>query len=234
MKKICAISVAIVSLSSMSIFAGPPTSAKASYEMYRNNLLFAHVEETFTVENGKYKIESEANPDGLLKVISRDRITRVSRGDVTEHGLQPEFYEEKRTSGDKEKIKTARLDWKTHKIALSFDGKTETADLPKETQDWASLFYQFLFSPPPKKDSIKATVTDGKRVESYAYRFADEENVTTAAGKFDTLHYVYNDDKGERKTEIWLAKQKSFFPVRLIQEEGGNVLEQRLVALTLH
>jgi len=26
--------------------------------MYRNNLLFAHVEETFTVENGKYKIEA--------------------------------------------------------------------------------------------------------------------------------------------------------------------------------
>ncbi|MES2355223.1 MAG: DUF3108 domain-containing protein [Pseudomonadota bacterium] len=233
MKRIFPPLIAFILLLPAIVFAAAPSSVKATYEMYRNNILFAQIEETYTAENGKYQIDSIANPAGMLTLISKDRITRLSKGTITQQGLRPEFFEEKRTGGDKEKIRSASFDWANQKIALSFDGKTETAALEPGTQDWGSLFYQFLFIT-PKKENVKVTIADGKKVESYLFRFTDEMNVTTDAGKFETLHYARSDDKGERKTEIWLAKQKSFFPVRLVQEEDGKVLEQRLVALSLN
>lgn len=233
MKKLVVVLAAAASLLPLLSSAAPPASVEATYELYRNNILFAQVREIFTQSKGAYQIESTATPAGLATLLTKERITRLSRGAVTAEGLRPEFFEEKRTSASKERIRSARFNWTEGKITLSFDDKTETAPLRPGTQDWASLFYQFLFRA-PKKEVVKITLTDGRRVEDYQYRFADETTVTTSAGKFKTRHYVYTDPRGERSTEMWLAKEKSFFPVKLIQEEDGNVLEQRLVALNFN
>jgi hypothetical protein len=210
--------------------AATPTSVKATFEMFQNNILFAQVDETFTVRNGRYNVDSNANPAGILTWISKDKITRLSKGTITAQGLRPEYFEERKTSKGKDRVRVAQFNWNSRQLTLNFDGKTETTPLEQGTQDWGSLFYQFLFDA-PAKDVVKTTVTDGRRVESYLYHFIDETNVNTAAGTFNALHYSHSDDKNERKTEIWLAKEKSFFPIRLIQQENGKVLEERLVAL---
>ena len=233
MKKLLLVFAAAASLWSAPGLAAPPKSVEATYELHRNDVLIAHAKESFTQSNGKYHIESAASPAGLATLLSKEHITRVSRGTVTAGGLRPEFFEEKRTSGSKAKTRTARFDWAGHKIALSFDDKNETAPLPPGTQDSLSLPYQFLFSA-PKKDLVSVTLTDGRRVESYQYRFVDEVDIATPAGKFSTLHYAYTDPQGERSTEIWLAKEKSFYPVKLVQKEEGTTLDQRLVALKFH
>jgi hypothetical protein len=97
----------------------------------------------------------------------------------------------------------------------------------------SSLFYQFLFIP-PKNNVVKITVTNGKQLEDYVYRFVEEASLSTAAGKFQTVHYAHVSEKGDRKTEIWLAKDKSYLTVQLKQEDDGTVLEQRLVALSFN
>jgi|ERR1700674_2579221 len=214
--------------------AAPPTSVKASYRIYRNKLLLAQVEESFTVASGKYRIESTTFTDGIATLLSKDRITRLSTGQITKEGLRPQLYEEKRMSDTKTKsAATARFDWAHKTLHLEHGDQAEQVPLPVGTLDWSALFYQFLFRA-PKKDLVTVTLTDGKRIETYDYHFADEADITTAAGRFQTAHYVRISKEGERKTEIWLAKNKSYFPVRLTQEEDGNVIEQRLVALSLH
>ena len=219
--------------------AAPPASVEASYELYRSNILFVRVREIFHYGDGKYRIESTASPAGIATWLTKDRITRLSRGTVTGDGLKPEFFEEKRISPDKERVRTAQFDWTQGKITSSYDGKSETAPLQGGTQDWLSLFYHFLFSgqslfSAPDKDAVPIILADGKRVETYHYRFVDETTLTTAAGTFAALHYVDTDAKGERSTAIWLARDKSFFLVKLVHEEDGAVLEQRLVALSFH
>ena len=102
--------VAFILLLPAIVFAAAPTSVTATYEMYRDNILFAQIEETYKAENGKYEIDSTANPAGMLTLFSKDKITRISKGAVTPEGLRPEFFEEKRTGGDKEKVRSARFD----------------------------------------------------------------------------------------------------------------------------
>ena len=213
--------------------AAPPAAVKATYELYRNKLFVAVIQESFAIDDGKYRIDSEATTQGLVALVKKDRITRVSTGSVTANGLRPEFFEEKRISHDKEKLVSARFDWDARKLTLSHDNKTETLPVQAGAQDISSLFYQFLFTIPNKR-VVNVTVANGRYLEDYAYRFADESSVTTTAGAFQTMHYVHLSDNGERKTEIWLAKDKFLFPVRMTQEEDGNVLEQRLVALSFN
>ena len=213
--------------------AASPTSVKATYELYRNNFFVAVIHESYAVVEGKYRIDSEATTQGLVALVKKDRITRTSSGAVTAEGLRPESFEEKRIAGDKEKTSSANFDWKAHTINLNFDGKTETHPLMPGTQDISSLFYQFLFSA-PGKDVVKVTVTNGKRLENYEYHFVDETGMDTGAGKFTAAHYMHVSEKGDRKTEIWLARERSSFPIRLKQDDEGTVLEQRLVALNFN
>ena len=222
-----------VSLLPFMAFAAPPTAVKVTYELYRNNLFIAVIHESYTAADGKYRIDSEATTQGLVALVKKDRITRMSSGAVAAGGLKPESFEEKRISGDKEKTASARFDWNGATISLVHDGKTESHPLQAGTQDIASLFYQFLFNA-PKKDTVKVTVTNGKRLEDYEYRFVDEQSVDTPAGTFTAGHYRHISDNGDRKTEIWLAREKSSFPIRLLQDDEGTVLEQRLVALTFN
>lgn len=215
----------------MAAFSAPPKSVKATYEMYRNKLLIANVEETFTADNGNYQIQSAANPSGILTLFSNDKITRQSKGSINADGLKPDFFEEKQT-GRKERIRTANFDWNNKKITLNFDDKSETVELPKGTQDWSSLYYQFFFKA-PDKSTMQAIVTNGKKVETYAYKYIDDVSINIPAGKFETQHYLHKEEKGDRSTELWLAKDKSFFPVRVILHEDGNDIEQRLVDLKI-
>jgi hypothetical protein len=214
-------------------YTAPPTAVKATYELYRNHFFVAVIQESYTAADGKYRIDSEATTQGLVALVKKDRITRLSTGDVAAGGLKPESFEEKRISGDKDKTASARFDWKDATISLNHDGKTESHPLEAGTQDIASLFYQFLFRA-PKTDVVKVTVTDGKRLENYEYRFVDEQSVDTPAGKFTAAHYMHVSENGDRKTEIWLAREKSSFLIRFLQDDKGTVLEQRLVALTFN
>ena len=221
------------SLLALSARATPPVSVKATYDLYRNNLFVATIQETFSHENGKYRIASEATAQGLLALIRDDRITRVSAGTVGKEGLRPDSFEEKRISHDREKVQSARFNWGDRKLDLTHDNKTETLSLRPGSQDMSSLFYQFLFIP-PKNNVVKITVTNGKQLEDYVYRFVEEASLSTGAGKFETVHYAHVSEKGDRKTEIWLAKDKSYLTVQLKQEDDGTVLEQRLVALSFN
>ena len=209
-----------------------PKSVKATYEMYRNKLLVATVEETFMADNDNYQIESVANPTGLLTLISKDQITRRSKGKITAEGLRPESFEEKQT-GRKERSRAASFEWDKKKLHLSYDDKSETVSLQKGTQDWSSLYYQFLFKA-PAKETVKIIVTNGKKVESYTYQFIDEPTINIPAGKFETRHYAYKEENGDRQTELWLAKDKSSFPVKVVLHEDGNDIEQRLVSLEMN
>src|SRR5579864_5377971 len=59
----------VCSISPPVALAATPTSVKATFEMYQNNILFATVDEIFTAANGKYNVDSNANPAGILTLV---------------------------------------------------------------------------------------------------------------------------------------------------------------------
>jgi hypothetical protein len=76
-------------------------------------------------------------------------------------------------------------------------------------------------------------MSTGRKLNLYRYRVLGTETVTTPAGTFQALHLSKEHGKDEDGTELWLAKSRNYFPVRvLIEEKDGGKLEQQLESIS--
>jgi hypothetical protein len=84
-------------------------------------------------------------------------------------------------------------------------------------------------------DEVRIPMSNGRKVEHYAYRKAGEERLATPAGDFDTLHYErIVDNASESRAELWLARDRFRLPVRIVLDDPkGFRLDQMLVRLTV-
>ncbi len=211
--------------------AAPPSLVKAHYEVHRDGLHVATVNETFEHRGTTYSIVSESNPAGLLALFIRTRIKVTSHGNVTPGGLRPAQLEYGRLD-DASKNVSARFDWKTDQLFMSFDGRNETVALPKDTQDRLSLMYQFMFLPAEKLGNLAFHMTNGRKVEAYRYQLAGSEALNTPLGKLNTVHLVKQRESGDNAVEVWLAPEHHHLPVKvLIVENDGSKYEQTITRI---
>ena len=210
--------------------AAPPAEIHATYKLLRNGQQMGVVTETFKRDAHKYRLDSETAAIGIFALFAKGKIRLSSNGDVTADGLRPLHFEHHR-GADPAKTITADFNWDKQTVTHNFDGKTETAELKPGTQDRISFLYQFMFKP-PRKDDILLPMTTGKKLNVYRYRLSGEEKITVPAGSFRALHLVKQHAADEDGTEIWLAKSRNHFPVRIIfDEKDGTKLEQQLVSV---
>jgi hypothetical protein len=211
-----------------------PTDIAAEYQLSAAGLTIGHVSETFARQGDEYQIRSVASSSGVLKLFLDDALTMQSSGRVVASGLQPLAFAQHRSRTNKGAVK-ATFDWE-HGVMHSESGDTEhDVPLPQATQDRISVMYQFMNLKPGAK-TVEMYMSNGRRVELYTYRYVGEEPLETPAGTFDTLHYerVVSDPK-DSKAEVWLAKDRFNFPVRVVFDDSkGPRVEQLLVTLKAH
>jgi hypothetical protein len=217
-------------LASTAAYAAP-TQIAAEYRLTANGIPIGKVNETFARKGATYAIQSVSRSDGVLKAFYDDQITIESSGRVGAGGLQPLEYAQRRARDPSKNIK-AQFDWDKGVMRSFADGKQSDVPLPRETQDRISVMYQFM-NIDRRGDTVVMPMADGRRVEYYTYRFVQQEKVTTPAGEFDTFHYErVTQEPDERKAEVWLAKDRFNFPVRVVFDDPkGFRIEQLLVDL---
>lgn len=206
-----------------------PRHVTARYDLVRDGQPFGTVQETFDRANGDYRLESVTRATGVYAVFVKGEIRLTSTGKVTSAGLRPLRFEDRR--GNPDKTAVAEFDWDGMTLSLTHDGKSEAVPLSPGTLDRISLLYQFMFAP-PEKEEILLPMTTGRKLNLYRYRVAGEETVTTPAGRFQTIRLVKQRTGDEDGTEVWLAKERHHFPVKIvIEERNGARLEQQLTGL---
>lgn len=219
-----------LSLSVTLVWAAPPQAVSATYRLTNMGQPFGVVHETFRRDAGQYKIESVTSAVGIFALITKGKIRLISTGEVTAAGLRPLHFEHHR-GDDPAKRTVADFDWAGHSVTHRYDGKNETAELPPGTQDRISLLYQFMFAPPHGAE-IELTMSNGRQLNHYLYKVVGEESLVTPAGRFDTVHLSRREGGRRDGVEVWLAKGRHYFPVRIVVEEmGGGALEQELTSL---
>jgi hypothetical protein len=138
----------------------------------------------------------------------RGEAKRSSRGAVAADGLRPQHFEDQRPGRDTQKA--------------DFDPAAKKPTL--EQQDRLSFIWTFAFAPP--SGPVTVSVSDGKGVTKYTYEPKGREKLKTPAGEFDALKLVKKlDSPGDRATEIWLAADRGYVPVRvlLVEKDGTKV-----------
>ena len=124
-----------------------PTSIKATYKVYKAGIWIGTIEEIFTREGDKYKIVSDTETAGPLRLFLRDQLTVTSQGTVDASGLKPNSYQFVRRN-DQTKNISSTFDWNKHQLVSLRNGESESFELPTGTQDRVSAMYQFMFSIP--------------------------------------------------------------------------------------
>jgi hypothetical protein len=214
-----------------SALAAAPQQIAATYSLSKQGQQIGTVTENFKQADGRYQLESVTSAIGIYALFMKGKIRLISSGEVTDHGLRPRHFEHHR-GADPAKTVQADFDWEKMTLTHSFDGRTESVALEPGAQDRISMQYQFLFAPPGKGD-IQLFMSTGKKLNLYPYKLAGEEKITTPAGQFQAIHLVKQRTADEDGTEIWLAKKRHFFPVRIvIEERNGGKLEQNLTSLS--
>lgn len=173
-------------------------------------------------DDGSYQIESQTEAIGLASLFF-GHLVQKSTGKVTESGLKPDFYLYQ-YGKDAKNQQTANFDWNEKTLRMHYAKGDSTAPLEAGTQDFLSFMYQFMFTPP--LNSMQINMTNGKRLRSYYYSFEGEEVISTKLGDLNTIHLLKSSDS-EEKTEIWLATEYRYLPVKIRKtEKDGTVIEQ--------
>lgn len=217
----------------LAIFIAPamaaPQYVKLVYEATRDGKPFATVTETFSQENGRYKIESVTEGQGIYALFGKRILT--SEGEVTAEGLKPSRFHLHRGDSPKKSL-TANFDWAAGKLTMMVKGKPVTAPLQKNTQDLTSFVYQFMFKQPNGQD-FKLPVTTGKKLKTYHYKITGRDvPQQVPAGSFKTIHLINADvEEPDDEKELWLGAESHYLPVRLIAHDDGTKIEQRLTSI---
>lgn len=220
----CLVGLLLV-LSSFTVQAAP-THIEATYLVLKNGQQVGSITEHFKQDGKRYRIESVTAATGIYALFAKGDIRLISEGEVTSKGLRPLHFEHHR-GADPAKLIVADFDWDKLNVSHKFDGKIETAALEEGTQDRLSQVYQFMFQP-PQQAMIKVRLSTGRKLNLYDYHVIGEEKMQTSVGSFQTLHLTKPRTPDEDGIELWLAKSRGLFPVRIVfnEKDGGKLVQQ--------
>ncbi len=214
------------------VHAAPPVQIDATYRLSKSGQPFGVARETFRRERTLYRIESFTQATGIFALFLKGGIRLVSSGEIGAAGLIPAHFEHHR-GNDPDKAVYADFDWGKHSVTQRYDGKIESEELPPGCQDRLSQLYQFMFKP-PRHGEIELTMNNGRQTSRYRYRVMGDEMLSTPAGRFDTVHLSRVGAGRGEGVEIWLARERGYFPVRVSYEEkDGGTLEQTVESLVI-
>ncbi|MDD5240186.1 MAG: DUF3108 domain-containing protein [Sulfuricella sp.] len=215
--------------------ASPPMPQKVTirFTLFKglNGMSVGRAEQTWKLDGDRFTISSVAEATGLFSLFASGKHIQVSQGVVTPAGLKPSSYRVERGQGA-DKTDAAQFDWNAMTLALASGGDKKTLKLPEGTQDLLSFMYQLAFAP-PQRSSVQLFITNGRKLDSYAY-WVVEEALETPMGTLQTLHLGKQREEGEKDTEVWLAADYHYLPVKISQVDkdgDGLVLVANEIAI---
>jgi len=217
---------------SVAAAAAPPTQIEAEYIVTTNGgITIGRANESFSRQGDAYSIRSETRSEGILKTFIDDQFTVESTGRVDKEGLRPLEYAERRAKDNKRDLKST-FDWKISVMHTVLRGEPSDAWFPPGTQDRISIMYQFTHMT-EFGDTLVIPMADRRKINTYTYKLLEQGRIATPAGEFDTRHYQrVTSEPNDTRVDVWLAKDRFNFPVRVIFDDPkGFKLEQLVVAL---
>lgn len=199
------------------------------YDLYRNGQKLGQVTDTFTRSGKQYTLVSETRASGPLAMLWPGIIRLESRGEVTRQGLRPMQFQHARSDAPN-KLATARLDWKQHRIDFQYKGESwQVNGLQDGAQDQLSQVYQFMFTPSLPVD-YTLQVVSGRDLNDYRYARSDGGAIQTPIGTLATQQYQrITRTPGQKAVTLWVAPARQYLPVQVRVVDDGITLEQRLV-----
>lgn len=204
-----------------------PKEAQLTFAIHLGNggMRVGETVHTLQIEDGRYVLYSVTRTTGLVSLFKTYELTQYSSGSYERDGLHPEQFFEQRRDKLTTVRHTAELDRTAQLIRFSDGGE---AALPLETVDILSVMYQF--PPLDGAEVARVAVTNGRKIERYAFDIAVDEKTDTPLGKLQTVKLRKQHGPDEEGLEIWLAREYRLFPVKIrFIERNGTVAAEAII-----
>lgn len=211
-----------------------PERAEIRYTLYkgRDGFPVGLAVHTWKREGKNYSITQIAEASGIVSLFYSGRHVQISQGTITTQGIRPDSYWVQRGQSA-DKTDSAKFDWPDSQLTFGTGGNTQTVHLSAGTQDLLSFLYQLAFAP-PQEGSTRLFITTGRKLGNYGYQSQGEETIETPLGPIKTLHITQLRQEGEENTEIWLATEYHYLPLKIrFTDKQGSVMEQTAAAIEL-
>lgn len=210
------------------IDAGPafPSQFELVYTVYRGDqgMSVGKTTHKWRVANNQYLITSSTEATGLFSLFFGGRYILTSRGELSANGLKPiSFWIQRGQSG--ERTEFAEFDWEAKSLQYGKPGDIRNAMLDAGTQDQLSVFYQLALTA-PHSGRFKLALTTGRKFNQYEYQVIGEETIETPLGQLKTQHLARVAQEAGSKSDVWLALDHHYLPVRIkFAPKGGEILD---------
>jgi hypothetical protein len=204
-----------------------PKRAQLTFSVYKGTGGFRVGEaiHTLEIDDGRYILNAVTRTVGLVSLFKSYELTQYSSGSYNKSGLQPELFFEQRKDKLTTLRYTAEFDHETQVVRFSPGGEFV---LPPETMDILSVMYQF--PPLAHTEMVEVSVSNGRKIERYAFEVAAEEKISTALGELLTVHLHKMHSPNEEGLDIWLAREYRLFPVKIqFIEKNGEVTGEAVI-----
>ncbi|MBI3771144.1 MAG: DUF3108 domain-containing protein [Gammaproteobacteria bacterium] len=211
-----------------------PSSVNVEIEfaLYKgtNGLKVGRATHTWQITNDTYLIRNVIEATGIFAMIRSGQLVQTSQGKVTGSGLEPDVFSDQR-GPMADNIFSSLFDRQHQTLTYGRASEMTTVALPPQTQDQLSFIYQFVLQA-PFTGTVQFSMTNGRKVDTYAYQVIGEETLETGLGKLQTLHLSKVRQPNEDGAEAWLAKDHQYLPVKIrLTDRNGGVAEQIVTAI---
>lgn len=201
---------------------------RASYQLYWQNMNIGSSEHTLLrVGPNLYSAESISKP--FLSILPFSNHER-SQFIVENNKLKPQRYDFKTEEKGRKIVGLVEFDWAAQQIHKSiYQGAEKDEALPENALDRITYTLQLRQDLKRGTGPFTYTVVEPRKIKHYTFNVVGEEKINTPMGEFKTIKLEHVSDNGERRTQIWLAKEFDYLLVRLTQIRKGKLESEALL-----
>lgn len=206
-----------------------PKHLKLTFVVHKDadSSMTGEIHHQLDIQRDSYTLKSVRQTAGLTSLRNSDQLIQTSHGQIGEHGLQPETFEQKEITKIGQQSQQVTFDWAAQKLRFSHGDETA---LPADAQDTLSFLYQ-LSQLPMSGEFFPLPISDGAQLQLYQIEIGTKEDISTPMGKLNALHLRKMHAQGEAYFEIWLGLEYRLLPVKFRQLDGsGNVTDEYVIA----
>jgi len=181
-------------------------------------------------EGNHYVISGTAQAEGFFTLFLEGSIVQESTGTVTESGLRPERFVERKPQGPEESL---AFDWPNRKVEFNRNGEKKPGELADNSVDWLSMIFQ-LAHEPPQGETLSMKVYTQRKLYSFELKVLGVEEIEIPIGRVKALHLRHTAKDANEQVDVWLGLDQNYLPVKMRYPVARNrfMVEQAATSIS--
>ena len=199
-----------------------PKETSAVFDVARNGLSMGYLQSTLKYLGQTYEYSKFTQSTGLAKLLTKASIAEKIVGKYSGERLIPVSYSFDQKTRNKQVIDQTRFSGSS--ASGMYKGNAYSLRVPSDVLDRASLEIAVARDLQRKLPKLQYKVMARGKIKEYVFSRIGSERLETKAGVFHTIKVQIKRDDKSRRTTYWMAQELAYLPVKMVHEEGDDVI----------